>query len=260
MSPPGSVNGLMPDWAQERRRFLTTLQFYTRIPVCWRKEEPEDLGASSRYLPVVGWLVGGLSGVVALLTSEVWGVPVGVLLGVTVGVMLTGALHEDGFADLCDGFGGGWSRENILRIMKDSRLGTFGVLGLLLLLGLKVSSLVALMPSGGIAVWIAAHAWSRFLAIETASRLPYVQDPGVSRSGALQPLDGIGWSIAALSGGLPLLLLGGVAAGVVMGTLLLRWGMELQFRKKLGGVTGDCLGGVQQVAEVTTYLIVLGAA
>ena len=129
----------------ELRLFFIALQFFTRVPVPrWVGFEPAWLQQSARHFPAVGLCVGAVGALV--LAGTAWLVPpaVAVVLSMVATVVLTGAFHEDGFADTCDGLGGHVSRERALDIMKDSRIGSYGVVGLVLLLGLKATVLVSL--------------------------------------------------------------------------------------------------------------------
>ena len=119
--------------------FFTALMFYTRIPCPkWVDHDPEFLNQSIRYFPLIGWIVGIISGLFLYLPGTYFSIPVAIILSLIISVLITGAFHEDGFADTCDAFGGGWTKKKILEIMKDSRLGTYGVIGLLLLISLKI--------------------------------------------------------------------------------------------------------------------------
>ena len=122
--------------ASELQLFLAAVMFYTRIPVSQNVGYSEvSLQKSIRYFPLIGWIVGGLSALLFLgLSLLPLPTTVVVLLSMVASIWVTGAFHEDGFADVCDGFGGGWTKEKILAIMKDSRLGTYGAIGLFLLL------------------------------------------------------------------------------------------------------------------------------
>lgn len=117
--------------------FLTAVMFYTRIPCpAWVGHSEELLNEATIYFSVIGWLVGGVAGAVYWGAARLLGADVGLLISLVASVLLTSAFHEDSFADMCDGFGGGRTREKILAIMKDSRLGTYGAVGLLLALKL----------------------------------------------------------------------------------------------------------------------------
>ena len=112
--------------------------FLTRIRVPKNIDHsPEYLQQAPRYFPVVGWIVGALSALVFLIFSRYISTDIGILAAMITGILVTGAFHEDGFADVCDGFGGGWTREKILLIMKDSRIGAYGAIGLIAILGSK---------------------------------------------------------------------------------------------------------------------------
>jgi adenosylcobinamide-GDP ribazoletransferase len=147
--------------------FFTALQFYTRIPVPkWVGYQPENLSAATAYLPFIGWIVGMISGVAWLGGLYVTDVTVGLLFSMTASILATGAFHEDGFADVCDGFGGGWTKEKILEIMKDSRLGTYGATGLVLMLAFKFS-LLHILAAGDqaalVLLLVAGHSISRLM-------------------------------------------------------------------------------------------------
>ena len=154
---------------KEIQIFLSAFSFYTRFPVYkWIEHDDAHLHLSTKYLPVVGWVVGGLSGSVFILTDFILSDFIAVVLSLIASVLITGAFHEDGLADTCDGFGGGWTKEKILHIMKDSRVGAYGVIALILLFGLKVSVLLEAYAQFNwvqiVLVTIAGHTVSRFVA------------------------------------------------------------------------------------------------
>jgi len=127
------------------RYFLTAVLFFTRIPCPkWVDHSPEFINKSSRYFPLVGMVVGGIGALGYFGSQFVLPIDIAIIISMIATVWITGAFHEDGFADVCDGFGGGWTKEKILTIMKDSRLGTFGVSGLIFILGLKFLALLHL--------------------------------------------------------------------------------------------------------------------
>src|SRR6516164_2666612 len=123
---------------KEWRIFLTAVMFLTRIHVPKNIDHsPEYLEKSTKYFPLIGWLVGGISIIVFLILRRYTSPDIAVLASMIASLLTTGALHEDGFADTCDAFGGGWTREKILQIMKDSRIGSFGAIGLWVILFAK---------------------------------------------------------------------------------------------------------------------------
>lgn len=241
---------------QEIRLLLTAVQYFTRLPVpAWIGHGPTQLNQAARYFPAVGLLVGGVSALVLWLAALVAPLPVAVLLSMMVGILLTGGFHEDGLADSCDGFGGGWQREDVLRIMKDSRLGSFGALGLFLVLGLKAALLMALPLAWLPAILIAAHGYSRWLPMLLIWRLDYVRDEDAAKAKPMvQAMTMASLIIGAACGILPALLLlhdlalPGLLLGLPLTVLL-----GLYCRKRIGGYTGDALGAVQQLTEIAFY-------
>lgn len=237
---------------------LTAVQFLTRLPVPgWVGHGPGQLDRAMRYLPLVGAGVGLVGAAVLTLAGAGLPRPTPALLSVAATLLLTGALHEDGLADTLDGLFGGATRENALRIMRDSRLGTYGAAGLVVVLGLKVAALSAL-PAAGPAL-VAGHAGSRFFVVCVLARLPYARAEGKAA-----PMAGgagaVELAVAACCGLLPLALLGGRAVPALLLAAGLAWGMARWFRRRLGGYTGDGLGAVQQVTELAILLVALWRA
>lgn len=271
------------------RHVLLALQFFTRIPLParvarWVGYSPALMKASTAHFPAVGWLVGGVAALV--LGLVVWGlagmsaVPahdavwllvalVAALLSTMATVLLTGAFHEDGLADVGDALGGSADRETALRIMKDSRLGTYGTITLLLVLLLKLC-LLALLQVQGLAhamlLVLAMHVLSRWTALLLPQWLPYVGGTPVAAGGTskarslLERLDRRILWVSSLWA-LPAVLLvarvagGMVLLGVMVTLLLVVGGLGRFFRRRLGGITGDCMGATQQLAEVSGYLV-----
>ena len=123
---------------KEARIFLTAVMFLTRLPVPRTVDHsPEYMRPAPRYFPAVGWIVGGIASLFYFLFSRYISADIGILASMIATLLVTGAFHEDGFADVCDGFGGGWTKEKILLIMKDSRIGAFGAIGLIAVLSSK---------------------------------------------------------------------------------------------------------------------------
>ncbi|HLP01185.1 MAG TPA: adenosylcobinamide-GDP ribazoletransferase, partial [Opitutaceae bacterium] len=220
-----------------------------------------DLRRAITYFPLCGALVGGFAALGWWLATLVFPAALAAGLALVAGVVLTGALHEDGWADVCDGFGGGHTRERILEIMKDSRIGAYGVLGLVLLLGLKWQALASLPSALVPAALVAGHALSRGMAATLMATLDYARAEGPSKSRALVVRLGGGRLVIVVATALvPLVLLPvaawwGAVALVILRVALARW-----YRQRLGGYTGDCLGAAQQLGELVFYLVLLGVA
>ena len=247
--------------------FFTALMYYTRIPCpSWVIYQERNLHQTTRYLPVVGWIVGLVAGLVFLAGTYLFGIALGIILSMTASILLTGALHEDGFADVCDGFGGGWTKEKILEIMKDSRVGTYGVTGLILILSFKFFSLQQLLsidnlqPVALLFLFITAHALSRFIAATFIFSHAYVRLSRDSKAKALvQDIEKLNLLIGAAFAFLPLLILAlltnkPLLISVLIPLYLIKLYLGQYFTKWIGGYTGDCLGATQQVAEIIVYL------
>ena len=263
------MRALLVQVAHELRLVGVALQFLTRVPVRLQTFDPAWLNPSSRHFPLVGALVGGVGAAVLALATQMWPGPVAVLLSMAATVALTGGFHEDGLADTCDGLGGTAARERALAIMKDSRLGSYGVLGLAFTLALKAAVLGMLMQhslalAAAALVW--GHAVSRAAAVALLATLPYAGDaehakakPMAQRARTPDAAVALGW-VALLGIGLgwgwvaprPLLLAALCAAGVA--AWCARW-----FLRRLGGYTGDTLGATQQWAELAVYLALAAA-
>jgi adenosylcobinamide-GDP ribazoletransferase len=240
----------------ELRYFFTALGYFTRVPVPrWVGYEPHYLNAAARYFPLVGLLIGSLAALVYLAALHVFPPGVAVLLSMAASLLVTGAFHEDGLADCCDAFGGAYTREDVLRIMHDSRIGAFGAIALMIALALKWQTLAALPPLRAAGLMIAAHAASRAAAISYLATLDYVRAEGKAKPVA-QRLGGAAFALAALFG-LPALFWPdwrfGCAALVLL--VVLRLVMGRYFVRRIGGYTGDCLGFAQQIFELAIYLL-----
>jgi adenosylcobinamide-GDP ribazoletransferase len=243
----------------ELRYFFIALGFFTRIPVPRRIGfDANGLSASARYLPLIGVLVGGLGALTHLAALRVFPVGIAVLLSMAATLAITGAFHEDGLADCCDAFGGGYTREDVLRIMHDSRIGAFGAIALIVTLALKWQALAALPPLRAAWLMIAAHAASRVAAISYLVTLDYARAEGKAKPVAQRmPLLTFGWAVVS---GLPWLFWPDWRAGCVALAALvaLRGLLGRYFVRRVGGYTGDCLGCAQQLFELAVYLVMLG--
>jgi adenosylcobinamide-GDP ribazoletransferase len=265
------------------RHYLIAVQFFTRIPITgrlanWVGFSPAMLRASAAHFPGVGCLVGAL--VAALSVVLWWALPqnfyaplVVAALGTAAGILLTGAFHEDGLADVADGLGGSYDRHRALEIMKDSRVGAFGAIAVAMALLIKVAlvaQLVALGASALVTGLLLGHVVSRTWPLLLIALLPHVGDVAGSKSKPLADQISAGALAAALlwcavavavwaslhallpppSTAPPWAALG---AALACSALAFVW-MWRWFRKRLQGFTGDCLGATQQVCELAFYL------
>ncbi len=238
--------------------FAAAVMFLTRIPIGWRGEWPADLDQRAlAWFPIVGALIGGVGGALYWAAASV-GLPPWLAALAAVGGLawLTGALHEDGLADVADGFGGGRDKARKLEIMKDSRVGTYGALALLLAVTAKIGALASLADPRTVALaLIGAHAFSRGVLPALKAALPDARTDGVS---ATQGRPNSARAVVAAVIGLTL---GATALGeiampafsplvVVLVSLLPVLLLARMARRQIGGITGDVLGAAQQLAEI----------
>jgi len=255
---------------EELKIFFTAMMFYTRIPCPkWVDHSQEYLVKSVRYLPLIGWIVGALSGITFIAAIYFLPSTLSIALAMLTSILVTGAFHEDGLADVCDGFGGGWTKDKILTIMKDSRVGTYGVAGLVLVLLVKFLSLSTILqfaPTGFfeyplfiLAVFISGNSLSRFIALTTIVTHQYVRENDDSKAKPVVKQNLKWWDvkliISAFFGIIPLVIFKTPLVFLLIIPMYLTKGLMLRFFKKwIGGYTGDCLGAVQQVSEVVFYI------
>ncbi|QOY95175.1 adenosylcobinamide-GDP ribazoletransferase [Massilia sp. UMI-21] len=249
---------------QQLRLFFIAVQFFTRLPIPrWVGFEQEWLHHASRYFPLVGLVVGALGAGVYAAAALLFPAPVAAVLSTVATVYATGAFHEDGFADTCDGMGGGMTRERVLEIMQDSRVGAYGAIGIVCMLGLKCVTLAMLPPAGAIGALLLAHPLSRLAATSLIWRMEYARAEGKAKPLAERMTTsefGIACASVALAAGI-LLAAGALDLPALLAALAASsaaaWWLARKFVRRIGGYTGDCLGAVQQLAEVVIYLAVL---
>lgn len=261
---------------KEIRTFFTALMFLTRLPCPQTTDHSQAyLQKAPKYFPLVGAIVGAISGAVFWVASL--GVSAGLALffSMIAGVLTTGAFHEDGFADVCDAFGGGWTKEKILEIMKDSRLGSYGATGLILVLMTKfllLCEILRVIPTtpfpkifqhnvhaSMVVLLVCAHAMSRLMAVTFLYTHEYVGNAGTkSKPVASQKLSTAHLSLATVFGIAPVFLFNQPWLFLTMfPCYLAKWWLGQYFSKWIGGYTGDCLGATQQVCEIVFYLACL---
>lgn len=249
--------------------------FYTRIP-CPKNidHNPDYLNKASRYFPLIGWIVGVISFAVYYLSAILFNNEIAVILSVIAGILTTGAFHEDGFADVCDGFGGGWTKEKILLIMKDSAIGAYGAIGVVLLFLLKFQSLVQVVDDSQkseliiynlqftiFLLFVSAHSVSRLSAISIVFTHQYSREDASSKSKPIA--QNFTWKEvtgALFFGLLPLVVLSFFQWQLLLALVpvfIARFFLARYFQKWIDGYTGDCLGATQQVCEVIFYLSII---
>lgn len=257
--------------AVEWRACVAAFTFLTRLPAYrLAAHDQSDLPASAAYFPLVGLAVAAIGGAVFLASASIWPITIAVVLSVAATVWITGAFHEDAAADAFDGFGGGWQRDQVLAIMKDSRVGSYALVGVVLMIAGKLAALSAI-AGGGPLTWlsgsgvfralIAAHVLGRWSSVPLIWRYPYARpSDDAARPSAGKPF------VDGLSG------MRVMAATVLAFTIVfaaLRWDSVLVIgvatvvtavggrysQRRIGGITGDVLGAVNQFVELSTYLV-----
>lgn len=242
----------MAEWL---RLFLIAVQFLTRLPVSEGLPASEKtLGQATKFFPLVGVIVGGGAALAFLLLQHLLPHSASVLCAIIFTAFITNGFHEDGLADTFDGFGGGWTKEQALEIMRDSRLGTYGTLALVFLILGKYSFLSTLTP-GQVWRWlIVAHTASRWTVLPLCAWLPYARAEGQGKLVARQ-IGKIEVFIGSVTLSITVLLLSWQAAlATLFVTGLVTLLSGAYFRARLSGITGDCLGAANQLTEVALYL------
>ena len=243
---------------KDRTGFFGAVQFLTRVPV--RRAGPADTATIVVWFPVVGALVGAAVGGLAAGLGELVPMAVAAAVAVLAGMLITGAFHEDGLADTADAIAGGWTVERRLEILKDPRHGSYGVAALCGSIVLRVVAVASVGPAAAFAGLVAAHALGRGAAVATMGVVPVARPDGLGAefARAVRPARAAaaavvaiaiaavatGWWVAALTAA------AAVAAGAVVGLT----------RRAFGGITGDILGAVEQVAEALVLVTVTGLA
>jgi adenosylcobinamide-GDP ribazoletransferase len=240
--------------------FLSAIQFMTRIPVPSQPYEVDSLSRAVKFFPFVGVVVGGSAALLHMLLAPHLPRPIAALLVVVYLVLVTGCLQEDGLADVADGFGGGRSREQILLILRDSRIGSYGGAALTLSLLGRVL-LLSSIPIKLVAPYlITAHVLCRWTTLPLSYVLP------AARPGTAEGVDGQGARIAKLTS--TGTLIGGTIFSFAVAAMLLRTQAiapivvamaltllaGLYYKRRIGGITGDCFGATIQLAEIGVYL------
>jgi adenosylcobinamide-GDP ribazoletransferase len=239
--------------------FLCALQFLTRIPTpTLHSFEPDWIARSARFYPLVGCLVGAVTGLVFLISHQFWSGFVSAALAIGTGIVMTGGFHEDGLGDTADGLGGGQDPEKRLAIMKDSRIGSYGTLAIWSVLSIKLVALTAFPAWTGMLALIIAHTIARACSVAVMHTFSYARDPysskikptakGVTRSEML---------LALLTGLLTLLFLSDDLTHAFMAVLFAMLSTLILARlsqRLIGGWTGDVLGAIEQCAELAIML------
>jgi adenosylcobinamide-GDP ribazoletransferase len=241
-------------------KLLASLIFFTRLPFWRLRQVPaEAFKRAVDCWTYVGWLTGGAMALVLMLTGCILPMEVAVALALLTRLLLTGAFHEDGLADFCDGFGGGTTREQTLRIMKDSHIGTYGVLGLVFYYLLLWRVLSALPLEVACLAVMGGDAWSKWCASQIINLLPYARKEEEAKVKVVYSrMTPLTWAVSYLGGALPFAVcipMHWWAVGLL--PLVVSLAMIGWMKHRLGGYTGDCCGATFLVSELSFYLGIL---
>ena len=237
------------------------LIFFTRLPF-WRVYQPPQASykAVVEFWPLTGWLTGGAMAATLYCGSTLFPWPVAVIAAIAVRLLITGALHEDGLADFLDGFGGGGDRARILAIMKDSHIGTYGVLGLILYMLLLGTALYSMTPTVAALVVLAADPYSKMVSSQLVNMLPYArrEEEAKNKTVYRKPSLSAGLSLT-VQGLLPMALMiwltGVTWYLVIIVPAVVMYFLYLLMLRKIQGYTGDCCGAVCLLVELAVYLV-----
>ena len=240
---------------------FSAIILFTRLPVWrWVDIPKESYDRAVVFWPLVGWLTGGLCALIIALSPAGWAANVVVTVALLARVLLTGALHEDGLADFCDGFGGGHDKGRILAIMKDSHIGTYGVIGLILYYLLAVQTLSA------IPAWVAAPAifacdpFAKLCAAQLTNILPYARPEGAKNKITYARMNAAQMATLTATGVAPLIYLiytcGAPMALAAIAPITICALLTLMMHHRIGGYTGDCCGATFLMCELSMLIAV----
>ena len=244
--------------APRARGFLAGVSFLTRVPVPGTIGE-RDIAASIAWFPVVGALVGAVSGAVYLGASRLWPPLVAALLAVGAGIAVTGAFHEDGLGDTADAFGAASTGRDPQPVLKDPRMGTFGVVALVLVIGLRVALVASLTPRAGALALVAAHALGRGVSAATVVSAPSAGAGLGSSYASLAPR----WRgvVAVIVAVIIASICVGIAAPVSLAFAAVGALLEARWADRtLGGVSGEVLGTIEQTSAVISLFVAVAFA
>jgi adenosylcobinamide-GDP ribazoletransferase len=266
--------GLRSRGGDQSRAIVAAFTFLTRIPLLHRiPHDATDLTGAAPYFPLVGLVVGAGGGLVLMAGLRVWSPVLAVIASVAATVLLTGAFHEDALADAFDGFGGGWNAGQVLDIMKDSRVGSYALVGVTLILAAKIAALAAIvMPApvasgaivaGGPAVraLVAGHVLGRWSSVPLIRYNAYVRPqalverPGLGRPFVSSVTTTQLVAATAIAVILTILALRTRAIAALLACVFVTAFAARYFRQRIGGITGDALGAANQMVELAVYLV-----
>ena len=243
------------------RDAAAAVSLFTRIPA-WKivKIDKENYDRAVTFWPLAGWFTAGVTALSLWLFSFVLQPVVAVILAVAARLLLTCALHEDGLADFCDGFGGGYDKERILAIMKDSHIGTYGTIGLIIYFLLLTALLSSVDPLIGAFAILSADPFSKLCAGQLTNLLPYARPEGAKNKLTYRRMSALRIMVMAVAGvipAVPLLMLSHSYAFSFIFSVIVMLLLAGYMKKKIGGYTGDCCGATCLLCEIAMLVGVM---
>jgi adenosylcobinamide-GDP ribazoletransferase len=230
------------------------LQFLTRIPLPRLTYDPEALSRSAMFFPLVGLAIGAVAAILYIWLLNHLPALVAALFTVLFTVVITGALHEDGLADAADGFGGGSSREQVLAILKDSRIGAYGALAVVFAITGRIFLIGALPRTRAVGYLLAAHVLARWTILPLGHFLPAARSEASQGARLARQISagsvfiGTAVTVAVVGCVLRTAALVPILMAVVITALT-----GVYYRRRVGGITGDCFGATLQITEIAVY-------
>ena len=253
----------------ELRAVAAAFTFMTRLPLGrFASHDETELRASAAYFPLVGVVVGAFGAATYAIATTLWPLSIAILLSMIAMVYVTGAFHEDALADTLDGFGGGRTSDRVLEIMKDSRVGSFALVGVALTLAVKFAALSSIAGSAGtvglVRALVGGHVLARWSSVPLMMTLSYVRPASTNeRPSAGGPFS----SALGVSRGLAATVFAAAAVDIALGAndaamaaivaVLVTATAGLWFKTRIGGITGDTLGAANQLVEIAVYLVIV---
>ena len=237
-------------------RFLTAVAFLTRIPVRTATCTPEAIGQSTSLFPLVGALVGAAEVLVLWTSRRLLPPTLTSMVVVLTGILLTGALHLDGLADMADGFGGGLTRDDVLRVMRDHQIGTYGAIAIIMTLILQITAIANLVERNVAAPFLVlAPAASRWAMVLLGRRLPYARpEAGLGRALTDHVRNGEVWGSTAIVLAIAIVATGASGIMSLALTLVVTVAVGFVCMRRIGGITGDTLGANAVLCEVIVFV------
>lgn len=241
-------------------RLLAAFIFFTRLPF-WKIANVPSVYFKRivEWWPITGWLTGGVTTAVLWVSINLFPIEIAILLAFISRLLITGALHEDGLADFFDGFGGGTSRDKTLSIMKDSHIGTYGVISLILYFALLYSAFISIPVEMLFMIIIVADSWSKFCAAQLINILPYARNVEESKAKVVYDRMNVkGFLLSLVFGILPVLVFLELKFWIAMlAPLFIMFALGHIMNKKIKGYTGDCCGATFLLCELSFYICIV---